>query len=100
MDDDVDVGDQRVDGVAVKDVALPVLGLGPSLVGRVKRPAGHSDDPVYVGVSVESAHRRYADVARGPRDCDCPPHTRMDARCRCLETPGAQLSARACFAAL
>ena len=100
MDDDVGVGDQGIDGVAVEDVALPVLGFGPSLIGRVEGPAGHPDDALYVGISVESADRRYADVARGPRDCDCPPHARVDARCPGPETPGSQRSASACLAAL
>ena len=53
MDDHVDGSDQRVDGSAVQDVALLILGPRPSVRGRVEGPPRHPDDPVDLGPSLE-----------------------------------------------
>jgi hypothetical protein len=44
MDHYVGVGDQRIDSVAVQDVALKVFGPGPSVRSRIERMPGHPDD--------------------------------------------------------
>ena len=74
MDHDVGIGDQRVDGVAVEDVALPVLGFGPAVRRRIERPTGHADDPLHLGVLLQRLDRRNADIARRPGDRDRQSH--------------------------
>ena len=63
VDDDVGVGDQGVDRIAVQDVALPVFGLGPAMLGRIEAPSCHPDDPLDLGVALQRVNRRDADVA-------------------------------------
>jgi hypothetical protein len=46
VDDDISLGNQRIDGIPVQDVALLVFGPGPSVLGWVKGPPRHPDDPV------------------------------------------------------
>ena len=46
MDDDVGVRNQCVDGTAVENVPLAVLGLCPAVGDRIERAPGHPDDPL------------------------------------------------------
>ena len=42
VDDAISLGDQRIEGIPVQDVALLVFGPGPSVLGCVKRAAAPS----------------------------------------------------------
>jgi hypothetical protein len=44
MDHHVGVGDQRIDSVAVQDVALKVFRPGPPVRSRIEGTPGHPDD--------------------------------------------------------
>src|ERR1700694_1220811 len=68
MDHHVGVVDQRLDGFSIKDVALLIGGLGPSMRRRVERPARHPDDPIHRRIPFQRVHRRYPDFPGRPGD--------------------------------
>jgi hypothetical protein len=70
VDDDVGLGDERVDRPPVEHVALPVLGLAQPERGRIERPARHAEDAADATRAVAGAQERAADVAGRPGDRD------------------------------
>ena len=63
MDDDVGVGDQGIDGLAIEDVALLVGGLRPAVGIGVEGAPGHADDPLDGGIPFERIDRGDSDLA-------------------------------------
>ena len=59
---DVDIGDQRIDGIAIEDVALQVDRLRPTPLGGIERPPRHADDLRDVGMGFERLDRRDPDL--------------------------------------
>jgi hypothetical protein len=101
MDHHVGIGNQRVDGVTVEDVALPVFGFSPAPRRWIERSTGHADDALHLGMLVQRIDRRSTDFAGGPRDGNRQRHARVVPRRAESETPEPQaMSASACFAAL
>jgi hypothetical protein len=76
MDHHIGVSNQRVDGVAVQDVAPQIFRPDPAACGRIEGTARHPDDPLDFGRTFERLDRRDANVARRPRDGNCKCHTR------------------------
>ncbi len=77
MDDHVGSGHQRVDRVAIQDVALVVLGLRPAVLGRIERTARHPDDLLDFRVPLHRVDRRDADLAGRSGHCDGQRHWRL-----------------------
>ena len=55
VDDHVRAREERVERVAVEDVALPVLGALPAMLGGVERAPRHPDDALDLGLALEGA---------------------------------------------
>jgi hypothetical protein len=77
MDDHVGVGDQRVDRVAVQDVALQIFRSGPAVRGRIEGTPRHPDDSLDFRRMFERLDRSDPDVARRTSDGNCKSHTRL-----------------------
>src|SRR3954462_13018768 len=74
MHDDAGVGHERVDGVAIDDVALAVLRLDPAPATGIERPPGHAEDAVDSRVGFERVDGSDADLAGWPGDGDRESH--------------------------
>ena len=70
VDDDVGLLDQRVDRVAVEDVAAPVFDLLPAVGGDVERAARHADHPLDLGHALERGEEGLADLPGRAGDGD------------------------------
>ena len=70
VDDDVGVLDQRLDRVAVEDVAAPVFGLLPALRAEVEGAPRHADHPLDLGRALQGGDERPADLPGRAGDCD------------------------------
>jgi hypothetical protein len=70
VDDDVGLGDERVDGPRVEHVALPVLGLAQPERAGIERPARHPEHAADSARAVAGAQERAADVAGRAGDGD------------------------------
>src|SRR3984957_10070264 len=92
MDDDVDLGHQRVDSFAVQDVALLVGGFRPAVGRRVERAPRHPDDAVHRRITLERFHCRDPDLTGRPADGDCEPRHLIR-----VPLPGAQNSETAIY---
>jgi hypothetical protein len=66
----VGAGERRLQGVAVADVALAVLELGPAVLGRIERAPGDADDPADAGVVLEQGQQPEAERAGRAGDGD------------------------------
>src|SRR5271166_569789 len=92
MDDDVDLGHQRVDSFAVQDVALLVAGFLPAVGRRVERAPRHPDDAVHRRITLQRFHSRNPDLTGRPGDSDCEPRHLVS-----IPLPGAQNSETAIY---
>jgi hypothetical protein len=70
VNDHVGTRHELVDRVAVQHVALRVLDLAPTPLGRIEGPAGHTAHRLHLRAAVERAQQRTADVSGGAGDGD------------------------------